>query len=238
MEQAKPLHYIDTHDAPPRRCALSLSTDCPSEGCLYSALVNVTHQLASRAKTSSLTPEIVATTKEALQFFIHFMGDLHQPLHTCGRDRGGTRAPTKFFGKMASMHFVWDNLILEKRIVENFNGKWKEYATYLENWIRSTPGPTVTWPSCHTSSLPLNSDMQAQTVLLSPASSDTLETVFCPSEWAETANQLNCNLIWVGYKRRRELGPSYFNSTWPVLETLIAQVSSYKIKIDCFSKNL
>jgi len=29
------------------------------------------------------------TANEALKFLVHFMGDLHMPLHLTGRDRGG-----------------------------------------------------------------------------------------------------------------------------------------------------
>lgn len=30
-----------------------------------------------------------------LRFLIHFMGDLHQPLHLSGRDRGGNQGASK-----------------------------------------------------------------------------------------------------------------------------------------------
>jgi hypothetical protein len=34
----------------------------------------------------------------ALRFLVHFMGDLHQPLHLTGRDRGGNGAMFSFEG--------------------------------------------------------------------------------------------------------------------------------------------
>jgi len=60
--------------------------------------------------------------KEALLFVVHFLGDMHQPLH-CGNrddDRGGNLQPVKsFLGKpeeKLNLHRVWDtNLVLAER---------------------------------------------------------------------------------------------------------------------------
>lgn len=52
---------------------------------------------------------------DALKFLVHFVGDIHQPLHT-GRpeDRGGSRIQLDWFGRTSSLHRVWDSgLILE-----------------------------------------------------------------------------------------------------------------------------
>ena len=49
----------------------------------------------------------------ALKFFIHVMGDIHQPLHT-GRpqDFGGNTIPMDWFGLKTSLHSVWDTQII------------------------------------------------------------------------------------------------------------------------------
>jgi S1/P1 Nuclease len=39
---------------------------------------------------------------EALKFLIHFVGDMHQPLHLCGRDRGGNSDKVTFDGRVTS----------------------------------------------------------------------------------------------------------------------------------------
>lgn len=57
--------------------------------------------------------------KEALMFIIHFVGDMHQPLHTGNRgdDRGGNLQPIKsVLGKVEdklNLHKVWDGYILK-----------------------------------------------------------------------------------------------------------------------------
>lgn len=39
---------------------------------------------------------------EALKFLVHFMGDLHMPLHLTGRDRGGNSNKVRFAGRITS----------------------------------------------------------------------------------------------------------------------------------------
>lgn len=49
----------------------------------------------------------------ALKFIIHFIGDIHQPLHT-GRveDNGGNKIDVKWLGFDLSLHQVWDSQII------------------------------------------------------------------------------------------------------------------------------
>ncbi len=51
--------------------------------------------------------------KTSIKFMIHFIGDLHQPLHT-GRveDAGGNKIPVKWLGFDANLHQVWDSQII------------------------------------------------------------------------------------------------------------------------------
>jgi hypothetical protein len=51
---------------------------------------------------------------EALRFLVHFVGDLHQPLHIGKRgDRGGNSIQVTWFGDATNLHAVWDEKILE-----------------------------------------------------------------------------------------------------------------------------
>ena len=64
---------------------------------------------------------------DALRFLIHFVGDLHQPLHaTTNNDQGGNCVPVAFFDTLPqlrnpqtesyapNLHGVWDTNILGK----------------------------------------------------------------------------------------------------------------------------
>jgi hypothetical protein len=46
----------------------------------------------------------------AMKFVIHLVGDLGQPLHVSGRDRGGTRTNLVFDGSKRTMH--WSTFLL------------------------------------------------------------------------------------------------------------------------------
>ncbi len=52
--------------------------------------------------------------REALALYVHFIGDLHQPLHV-GRadDLGGNRIGVEWFGEEVSLHKVWDELMID-----------------------------------------------------------------------------------------------------------------------------
>lgn len=39
---------------------------------------------------------------EALKFLVHFLGDMHMPLHLTGRDRGGNSVKVAFSGRQTS----------------------------------------------------------------------------------------------------------------------------------------
>lgn len=68
------------------------------------------------SQTDVLTdPEASTADKNlALKMVIHFLGDIHQPMHM-GRatDRGGNYHKVKFFSKPTNLHSVWDTDILE-----------------------------------------------------------------------------------------------------------------------------
>ncbi|GIR81319.1 MAG: hypothetical protein CM15mP83_0450 [Flavobacteriaceae bacterium] len=49
-------------------------------------------------------------TRPYLRLLVHFVGDMHQPLHV-GRseDRGGNDIKVLWFGKNSNLHRVWDS---------------------------------------------------------------------------------------------------------------------------------
>ena len=54
-----------------------------------------------------------AVRAEALRFLIHFVGDLHQPLHcTENRDRGGKDVRVMVGGEETNLHAVWDSNVV------------------------------------------------------------------------------------------------------------------------------
>jgi hypothetical protein len=53
--------------------------------------------------------------KQAIKFLIHFIADIHQPLHVGdNNDQGGNRLQVHFFGDGANLHRVWDSLVMQR----------------------------------------------------------------------------------------------------------------------------
>ena len=64
-----------------------------------------------------------------LKLLVHFVGDLHQPLHI-GRyeDRGANRVYVKWFGRNSNLHRVWDS-----EMINSHNMSYSELALNLPN---------------------------------------------------------------------------------------------------------
>jgi hypothetical protein len=75
---------------------------------------------------------------EALKFVVHFVGDIHQPLHAVGEAKGGNGVRVRFLGDDScgryecNLHGVWDtSLILHAGMNR------PEYSQHLEELIQS-----------------------------------------------------------------------------------------------------
>jgi hypothetical protein len=59
-----------------------------------------------------------------LKMLVHFMGDLHQPMHIGQReDKGGNTIQVEWFGKGTNLHAVWDT-----KMIEEWNMSYLELA--------------------------------------------------------------------------------------------------------------
>jgi len=98
-----PWHYIDIEIGD---TSYVPSRDCKENACVIWAVESQLAVLADRTRSDSLRAE-------ALKFVVHFVGDLHQPLHAGERaDKGGNDVKLQFQGKLSNLHSVWDSGIL------------------------------------------------------------------------------------------------------------------------------
>jgi hypothetical protein len=67
--------------------------------------------------------------QEALRFLVHFVGDVHQPLHVGRRaDRGGNTVEVTPFGEKTNLHSVWDSGLIESEKLS-----FSELAVFIDH---------------------------------------------------------------------------------------------------------
>lgn len=57
----------------------------------------------------------------ALRFLVHFVGDVHQPLHLTDRERGGNDDFVRFENRKINLHSLWDTALITKAVREQSN---------------------------------------------------------------------------------------------------------------------
>jgi len=142
--QAKngPLHYIDI----PRGARRApLSEFCGKDGCVTKAIEDDLAVMKDKNTDA-------AKRAEAMRYLIHFVGDLHQPLHaTTNSDEGGNCVPLKYFrrkvhehnhGYSPNLHSLWDTAIPERDMEGADPAEYAEtleeaFAPQIEGWRKA-----------------------------------------------------------------------------------------------------
>jgi hypothetical protein len=141
--EASPWHYIDIPRGGPRR---ALPESCPaSTGCVTTALEHQIELLSSEGGDRRLRAD-------ALRFIIHFVGDIHQPLHcVSNNDLGGNCVPVDFFGNAAveknpqsesyapNLHGIWDSAIIQRMRGTESVAQWaaaleQQFSSHVSGW--------------------------------------------------------------------------------------------------------
>jgi S1/P1 Nuclease len=144
-----PWHYIDIPRGAPRG---SLEAFCGREGCVTQVILEQMEILKDRSASGT-------KRAEAARYIIHFVGDLHQPLHgTTNADEGGTCLPLAYFwrqpheqghGFSPNLHSLWDTAIPERDMAgadpggyaemleRKFGGEiggWQKAGIHVDEW--------------------------------------------------------------------------------------------------------
>jgi hypothetical protein len=114
--------------------------DCPNEICVVGAIKNYTTRSAKLPKT--LWPYTGESSQPSpVTFLIHFVGDVHQPLHVgWTSDRGGNTIKCTFFGRSTELHAVWDS-----GIIYHSGQDTNALATNLLAYIHNNPSVTSSY---------------------------------------------------------------------------------------------
>lgn len=130
---AKPLHYVNL---PRDGSSFEAARDCPEGQCVVAAIPRFLAVAADASRP-------LAERRDALRFAVHFIGDLHQPLHAGYKDDlGGNRIQVTAFGDIrTNLHALWDSVLIRDRIA----GEWQALAQSLRGSI--TPALAAEWAS-------------------------------------------------------------------------------------------
>jgi hypothetical protein len=144
-----PWHYIDI---PRGSSRVPLAQFCGGDGCVTQAIAG---QLAI-LRNKDADPRARA---EAARYLIHFVGDLHMPLHAItNNDEGGNCVPVRYFRRRPqehhdsftpNLHALWDTAILERDmqgadppeyaefLAQSFSSdisKWQSAGIHVDDW--------------------------------------------------------------------------------------------------------
>ena len=112
--------------------------DCAKDDCIVAELDRLRGDLRCTSGEAQA---------EALKFAVHFVGDIHQPLHTVAEDAGGNTITVDVFMRglatcptctathtPANFHAVWDVNLIQKTV-----WAWGAYVDRLENgWLATS----------------------------------------------------------------------------------------------------
>lgn len=133
--ETRPWHYVNIPVQPPARTSDDYDAvrDCPQDDCVVAKIKEFGRVLADRQ-----APE--RQRLEALKYIVHFVADVHQPLHASDdHDRGGNNVPIIFVGYPTNLHAVWDSGIIARAV----KGDERGYALKLVREI--TPAEREQW---------------------------------------------------------------------------------------------
>ncbi|HLK68010.1 MAG TPA: S1/P1 nuclease [Bryobacteraceae bacterium] len=96
-------HFVDI---PIDQSHYDKKRDCAKDDCVVAKIADLRKTLKNKA-----TP--LAQQREALMFLVHFIGDMHQPLHCSdNQDHGGNSVRVVFNARQTNLHSLWDSYLL------------------------------------------------------------------------------------------------------------------------------
>jgi hypothetical protein len=135
-------HFVDMPLASDRYVPAEHCAPSPQGDCVIAEL--------DRLKNALRCGRSADTRREALKFAVHFVGDLHQPLHTVDEQRGGNAIPVQvqLRGLVCSQacraplasnfHAAWDSDLIHAAVWD-----WGAYVERLESgWLKSREART------------------------------------------------------------------------------------------------
>ncbi|RKO98153.1 hypothetical protein CXG81DRAFT_11093 [Caulochytrium protostelioides] len=196
-------HYIDTNDdVASYQCSYDDSRDCAYMQCLTGAITFF---------TSKLSPHCAGSSSRSFGthrfFIVHFVPEIHQPLHVTSRARGGNDIPVRFDGRATNLHAVWDGKMLLKSLRDRHQTTAERAAELIRHlgnlWVHNL------------SKWNLEIDL---------AMTNANGNLVVAAQWAAEANQRGCEAVFpLLDDGAHELNHDYYASAEPMLNFFLAQ---------------
>jgi hypothetical protein len=158
----------------------------------------------------------VGRRREAIEFIIHLIGDIHMPLHAEGVARGGNDIKVLFGGSSTNLHFIWDVSILQKLTASNETTERLTAALWASQLYERSQ-----WPS-------EIGVIALEVPLTTPRSVNLTRPEDYALEWATEANRWNCDYVLKDHMSAlvgKELSGEYFEGAVPIVEDLVAKAA-------------
>jgi hypothetical protein len=189
-------HFVDI---PLAASGFVADRDCAGSGCIVARLPAFAAILGDRHAA-------IADRVAALKFVVHFVGDIHQPLHCASqRDHGGNDVRLAWQGAPSNLHAVWDGGIieaaLETKLGPNYAPDLAATRPEAERLLdRLSPGDAESWAPRRTSRRlgTVATEWAEESHVLAAEAYDDLprpqpegwETAYRESEWPAVQRQL------------------------------------------------
>jgi hypothetical protein len=129
-EYTTPRHYVDL--------PLHLSYKVFTDTVLYQKADNVYKAVVQCEKDLSSKQTNKEQKAVALKYLVHFIGDLHQPMHVSrAEDQGGNTIQLQYNGEATNLHSLWDSKLI--------GTEGKSFEQMAVDYDKATPAQIAQW---------------------------------------------------------------------------------------------
>eukprot|EP00029_Vermamoeba_vermiformis_P006935 TRINITY_DN2859_c0_g1_i1.p1 TRINITY_DN2859_c0_g1~~TRINITY_DN2859_c0_g1_i1.p1 ORF type:complete len:219 (+),score=49.39 TRINITY_DN2859_c0_g1_i1:226-882(+) len=112
----------------------TMQEGCPKT-CVITAINNYTTILRKTTPYPYIVTDWSLTEPSPVSFLVHFIGDIHQPLHiSYSDDLGGNSVKVSWFNSETNLHSVWDD-----KIINHTGMFWPELSKSLIDIMMKNP---------------------------------------------------------------------------------------------------
>lgn len=147
---SEPMHYVNLPTNATKFFLEACAPEYSAVGCVVTAIANYSEMLLKEFQHNTPSKCVSGSSSTEpcpLSFVVHFVGDIHQPLHVSyAIDEGGNTVDVEFNSACTNLHSLWDYGLIE--YYEDQQGvQWPSMADTLIAFIQENPQIASNWSS-------------------------------------------------------------------------------------------